>query len=62
MSDPVRDSTHDPVKVAVIGLGRMGGPIAGHLIDVGHEVRVFDISDDAVAALEARGAIAAPPW
>ena len=59
MSDPVRDSTHDPVKVAVIGLGRMGGPIAGHLIDVGHEVRVFDISDDAVAALEARGAIAA---
>jgi 3-hydroxyisobutyrate dehydrogenase-like beta-hydroxyacid dehydrogenase len=49
----------EPSKVAVIGVGRMGAPIAGHLIDAGHEVRVFDISEDAVAALVARGAFAA---
>lgn len=49
----------EPIKVAVIGLGRMGGPIAGHLVDAGFEVRVFDIATDAVAALVARGALAA---
>jgi 3-hydroxyisobutyrate dehydrogenase len=48
----------DLPKVAVIGVGRMGGPIAGHLIEAGHEVRVFDISEDAVAALVSRGGIA----
>ncbi len=48
----------EPLKVAVIGLGRMGGPIAGHLIDAGHEVRVFDISEEAIAALVSRGGIA----
>jgi len=48
----------EPLKVAVIGVGRMGGPIAGHLIDAGHEVRVFDISEDAIAALVSRGGIA----
>jgi len=47
-----------PLKVAVIGVGRMGGPIAGHLIEAGHEVRVFDISEGAVAALVSRGGIA----
>ncbi len=46
------------LKVAVIGVGRMGGPIAGNLIEAGHEVRVFDVSSDAVAALVDRGAIA----
>jgi 3-hydroxyisobutyrate dehydrogenase len=48
----------EPLKVAVIGVGRMGGPIAGHLIDAGHEVRVFDISEGAMDALVPRGAIA----
>lgn len=48
----------EPMKVAVIGVGRMGGPIAGHLIDAGHEVRVFDISEDAAAALVSRGGTA----
>ena len=46
----------EPMKVAVIGVGRMGGPMAGHLVDAGHTVGVFDISDEAVAALVARGA------
>ncbi len=30
------------VKVAFIGLGVMGGPMAGHLARAGHEVRVFN--------------------
>lgn len=40
------------MRVAVIGLGRMGWPIAGHLAggEHGHEVKVFDISAEATAA------------
>ncbi|MFT7327319.1 MAG: 3-hydroxyisobutyrate dehydrogenase, partial [Ilumatobacter sp.] len=40
------------MRVAVIGLGRMGWPIAGHLAnpEQGHEVKVFDIADAASAA------------
>jgi len=30
-------------KVAFIGIGRMGGPMAKHLVAAGHEVAVFDI-------------------
>ena len=36
------------MKVAVIGLGRMGEPIAGHVADAGHDVSVFDVDGDAV--------------
>jgi 3-hydroxyisobutyrate dehydrogenase len=50
---------NEPKKVAVLGVGRMGAPMAGHLVDAGHEVRVFDISAEAVALLVKRGAIAA---
>jgi 3-hydroxyisobutyrate dehydrogenase-like beta-hydroxyacid dehydrogenase len=45
--------------VAVIGLGRMGGPMADNLIASGHQVRVFDVVPDAVAARVALGAVAA---
>ena len=40
------------MRVAVIGLGRMGWPIAGHLAspEHGHEVKVFDIAATASAA------------
>jgi 3-hydroxyisobutyrate dehydrogenase len=40
------------MKVAAIGLGRMGWPIAGHLaaLEHGHEVRVFDISAEGTNA------------
>jgi len=31
-------------KVGFIGLGIMGGPMAGHLIDGGHELYAFDIN------------------
>ena len=41
--------------VGFIGLGNMGGPMAKNLMGAGHEVRVFDLSDDAVAASVADG-------
>jgi 3-hydroxyisobutyrate dehydrogenase len=43
-------------KVAFIGLGNMGGPMAGNLLGAGHEVTVYDLSAEACAALEAQGA------
>jgi 3-hydroxyisobutyrate dehydrogenase len=46
-------------RVAVIGLGRMGGPIADHLIAAGHDVHVHDTEPAAVAARVAHGARAA---
>lgn len=42
--------------VAVVGLGRMGGPMAGHLVGAGHDVHVFDVDPGAVDRLVRRGA------
>ena len=42
-------------SVAFLGLGNMGGPMAGNLIAAGHEVRGFDLSEEALARLEAAG-------
>jgi hypothetical protein len=42
-----------------VGVGRMGGPMAGRLIDAGHRLSVFDVSEAAVAPLVARGAVRA---
>jgi 3-hydroxyisobutyrate dehydrogenase-like beta-hydroxyacid dehydrogenase len=39
-----------------IGLGNMGGPMAGRLIDAGHKLEVCDRDDAAVARLVAKGA------
>ena len=39
-----------------IGVGRMGGLMSGRLLDNGHKVVVYDVADDAVMALEKRGA------
>ncbi|MEZ5653768.1 MAG: NAD(P)-dependent oxidoreductase [Burkholderiaceae bacterium] len=39
------DKTYDPVpphKVAFLGLGVMGGPMAGHLLAAGHDVTVYN--------------------
>lgn len=41
--------------VAVLGLGLMGGTIAGHLIDVGHRVAGYDPDEDRRAEHMARG-------
>jgi len=39
-----------------IGLGNMGGPMAGHLLDAGHTLVVCDSNDAAAGRLTARGA------
>ncbi len=39
-----------------VGLGRMGGPMAGRLMDAGHDLAVFDTSEAAMAPLLAHGA------
>jgi len=39
-----------------IGLGRMGGPMSGRLLDAGYELSVFDVNADAMKPLVARGA------
>jgi 3-hydroxyisobutyrate dehydrogenase len=43
------------MKVAFIGLGHMGGGMAPNLARAGHEVRAFDLSEDALAHAVERG-------
>lgn len=43
-------------KIAFIGLGNMGGPMAINLVTAGHEVCVFDLSEQAVANVVEQGA------
>lgn len=47
------------MNVGFIGLGVMGAPMAGHLVDAGHEVVVYNRSRAKADALEARGAVSA---
>jgi 3-hydroxyisobutyrate dehydrogenase len=48
------------MKIAFIGLGNMGGGMAANLAKAGHEVRAFDLSEEALTrAVEAGGARAA---
>ena len=47
------------MKIGFIGIGNMGGPMARNLIAAGHQVAVFDLSLDAIAALVDAGATAA---
>ena len=42
-------------KIAFIGLGHMGGGMAPNLAKAGHEVRAFDLSEDALALAAKRG-------
>ncbi|MGH8667737.1 MAG: NAD(P)-dependent oxidoreductase [Burkholderiales bacterium] len=42
--------------VGFIGLGRMGQPMASNLLKAGYQLTVYDISQEALAALEAKGA------
>ena len=41
--------------IAFVGLGNMGGPMAGNLIKAGHRVIGFDLSPAAIEAARARG-------
>jgi 3-hydroxyisobutyrate dehydrogenase-like beta-hydroxyacid dehydrogenase len=42
-----------------VGTGRMGMPMTTRLLDAGHRVCIYDVSREAVAALEKKGAQAA---
>lgn len=42
-------------NIAFIGLGNMGGRMAANLLKAGHAVRGYDLSEAALAALEAAG-------
>ncbi|HZP38608.1 MAG TPA: NAD(P)-dependent oxidoreductase [Methylomirabilota bacterium] len=42
--------------VGFIGLGNMGAPMAGRLLDAGHSLIVHDVREAAAASLRARGA------
>jgi 3-hydroxyisobutyrate dehydrogenase len=46
------------MKVGVVGVGEMGGAMAGHLVAKGHQVSAFDIDASRLAAA-GRGGIAA---
>ncbi len=45
--------------IGFVGLGNMGGPMAANLIKAGHKLRVFDLSQAAIAKLAGAGAEAA---
>ena len=49
----------DDRLLGFVGVGRMGGPMAGRLLDAGHTLTVFDTSAEAIAPLKARGATVA---
>ena len=45
-------------KLGFIGVGIMGKPMAGHLLDAGHTVHVYDLISGPAQELAAKGAIA----
>src|SRR5436305_5458854 len=51
--------TEDGMKIGFIGLGRMGHHVAANLLKAGHQVTVWNRSQEPVAALVAKGALAA---
>ncbi|MHA0333774.1 3-hydroxyisobutyrate dehydrogenase [Sphingomonas aquatilis] len=44
-------------RVAFIGLGNMGGGMAANLAEAGHDVRAFDLSQDALDKAKAAGCL-----
>lgn len=44
------------VTVGFVGVGRIGGPMARHHVEAGHEVTVFDIDEEAMRQLVEIGA------
>ena len=47
------------MRIAFLGLGNMGAPMAQNLIKAGHSLRVFDLVAASVAKLVEAGASAA---
>ena len=48
------------MKIAFVGLGHMGEPMARNLLQAGHSLTVFDLSKSSMDALTAAGAAPAP--
>ena len=44
-------------RIGFIGLGNMGGGMAANLAKAGHDVRAFDLSDEALARAKAAGCL-----
>jgi 3-hydroxyisobutyrate dehydrogenase-like beta-hydroxyacid dehydrogenase len=44
------------MRIGYLGVGNMGQPMAGKLLDAGHEVWVYDVRDDAILPLLQRQA------
>jgi 2-hydroxy-3-oxopropionate reductase len=60
MSSTCRAGTEEvAVNIGFIGLGVMGAPMAGHLVDAGHHVVVFNRSRAKIEQLELLGAVGA---
>ena len=45
-------------KLGFTGLGIMGKPMVGHLLDAGHTVHVYDVVPEAVKEMASKGAVA----
>jgi 3-hydroxyisobutyrate dehydrogenase-like beta-hydroxyacid dehydrogenase len=46
-------------EIGFIGIGRMGEPMAGRLMDAGYRTHVFDLRKEAIATMVSRGCVAA---
>lgn len=50
-------TTENPMRIGMIGLGRMGAGLSRRLMADGHEVAVHDVNADAIEGLASEGAI-----
>src|SRR5262249_15026916 len=46
-------------EIGFIGIGKMGERMAGRLVDAGYRVHVFDVRNEAIAAIVSQGGVAA---
>ncbi|MEH7384234.1 NAD(P)-binding domain-containing protein, partial [Bacillus sp. JJ1521] len=46
--------------IGFIGLGAMGGLMAGHLLEEGMEVHVYDVQESLCLSLKSKGAVIQP--
>ena len=52
-------ATETPMQLGMVGLGRMGAGLVRRLMADGHRCVAYDVSGDAVKAVEANGAVGA---
>lgn len=45
------------MKIGFVGLGNMGGPMARNLLASGHDLKIFDLMDAAIAAVDEKAAV-----